>query len=80
MAEILKNFVYHLFQSVFYVFSFFNSFSASKCFDLFEVIFLLRLDSSASKSVFVTKFAGANLALKTLVAKVLNSGVVIYLS
>ena len=44
------------------------------------VIFLLRLDSLASKSVFVIKFACANLALKTLAAKVLNSGVVIYLS
>ena len=31
-----------------------------------------------SKSVFVTKFA--NLALKTLAAKILNSGVVMYLS
>ena len=62
------------------VFSFFNSFSTSKCFDLFEVIFLLILDSLASKSVFVIKFAWASLALKTLAAKVLNSGVVIYLS
>ena len=52
----------------------------SKCFDLFEVIFLLRLDSLASKSVFVIKFACPNLALKTSAAKVLNSGVVIYLS
>ena len=43
------------------------------------VIFLLRLDSLASKSVFVIKFACANLALKTA-AKVLNSGGVIYLS
>ena len=41
---------------------------------------MLRLDSLASKSVFVTKFACANLASKTSVAKVLNSGVVIYLS
>ena len=62
------------------VFSFFNSFSTSKCFVLFVVIFLLRLDSLASKSVFVIKFACANLALKTSAAKVLNSGVVIYLS
>ena len=42
--------------------------------------FLLRLISLASKSVFVIKFACANLALKTSAAKVLNSGVVIYLS
>ena len=61
-------------------FSFFNSFSTSKCFDLFEVIFLLRLGSLALKSVFVVRFACANLASKTLAAKVLNSAVVIYLS
>ena len=61
-------------------FSFFTSFSTSKCFDLFEVIFLLRLDSLASKSVFVIKFACANLALKTLAAKVLDSDAVIFLS
>ena len=60
--------------------AFFNLFSTSKCFDLFEVIFLLRLDSLASKSVFVIKFYCANLALKTPVANVLNFGVVIYLS
>ena len=47
---------------------------------LFAVIFLLRLDNLASKLVFVIKFACANLALKTSAAKVLNSGVVIYLS
>ena len=44
------------------------------------MIFLLRLDSLASKSVFDTKFACADLALKTLAAKVLNPGVVIHLS
>ena len=44
------------------------------------VIFLLRLDSLGSKSVFVVKFACANLALNTSAAKVLNSGVVMYLS
>ena len=44
------------------------------------VIFLLELDNLASKSVFAIKFACANLALKTSTAKVLNSGVVIYLS
>ena len=43
-------------------------------------MFLLRLDSLVSKSVFVIKFACANRALKTSAAKVLNSGVVIYLS
>ena len=60
--------------------AFFNSFLTSKCFVLFEVIFLLRLDSLASKSVFVIKFVCANLALKTSAAKVSNSGVVLYLS
>ena len=47
---------------------------------LFAVMFLLKLDSLASKSVFAIKFACANLALKTSATKVLNSGVVIYLS
>ena len=41
--------------------------------------FFLRLDDLASKSVFVIKFACANLALKTA-AKVLNSEVATYLS
>ena len=58
----------------------FNSFSTSKCFDLFDVVFLLKLDTLASKSVFVIKFVCANLALNTSAAKVLNSGVVMYLS
>ena len=44
------------------------------------VSFLLRFDSLESKSIFVIKFACANLAPKTSTAKVLNSGVVIYLS
>ena len=55
-------------------------FSTSEWLDLLGVIFLLRLDSLASKSVFVIQFASANLALETSAAKVLNSGVVIYLS
>ena len=55
-----------------------NSF-VRQYFDLFEVIFPLRLDSLASKSAFVTKFACANLALHTSAAKVLKFGVVIYL-
>ena len=49
------------------------------CFVLFEVTFLLKLDSLASKSVFVTTFARDNLALKASAAKALNSGVVIYI-
>ena len=48
----------------------FNSFWTSKWSVLFLVTFLLRLDSLPSKSVFVTKFACANLALKALPAKV----------
>ena len=39
-------------------------------FVLFVIILLLRLDSLASESVFVIKFACANLALKTSAAKV----------
>ena len=49
----------------------------SKCFVLFAVTFLLRLDSLASQSILDIKFACANLALETLAAKALNSGVVI---
>ena len=56
------------------------SVSTSECLDLFEVILLPISYNLVSKSVFVIKFACANLALKTLSAKVLNSGVVIYLS
>ena len=41
---------------------------------------MLRPDSLTSKSVFVIKLACANLALNKLVAKVLNSEVLIYLS
>ena len=62
------------------VFNFFNSFSISKCLVLFEVIFLLRPESLASKSVFVTKFTWDNLAVKFSAVSLLNSGVVIYLS
>ena len=42
------------------------------------VIFLVSLDSLASKSVIVIKFACANLILKTPAA--INSGAAIYLS
>ena len=47
---------------------------------LFAITFLLRSVSLALKYAFVTKFACANLALKISAAKVLNSGVAIYLS
>ena len=57
--------------------AFFNSSSTSKCFDLFEAIFLLKIDRFR---VFVIRFACADFALKTSAAKVLNSGVVIYLA
>ena len=59
--------------------AFFNSFSIDLFFVLFSAILLSRLDTVLSKSVFGTKFARANLALKTA-TKVLKSGVVIYLS
>ena len=49
-------------------------------FVLFVAILLWRLDTVLSKFVFATKFACVNLALKTCAAKVLNSGVVTYLS
>ena len=49
-------------------------------FVLLEVIFLLRLASLAAKSAFVIKFPCANLAAKFSAVKLLNSGVVIYLS
>ena len=62
------------------VFSFINSLSIDSFFVLFTAILLLILDTLLSKSVFVTKFARFNLALKTSAAKVLNSGVVINLS
>ena len=42
--------------------------------------FFFSLISLVSKSVFLTKFACANLAAKLLVVKLLNSEVVIYLS
>ena len=42
--------------------------------------FLIRFFSLSSKSVFVTKFACANLAAKFSAVSLLNSGVVIYLS
>ena len=47
---------------------------------MFAVTFLLRLNNLASKSVFVIKLTCSSLALKTSEAKVLNSGVVMYLS
>ena len=62
------------------VFNLFNLFSTSKCFVLFEVIFLLRFDSLESNSVLVINFAFAILALKTSAANLLNSEVSICLS
>ena len=49
-------------------------------FGLFTTVLLSRLDTVLSKIVFATKFACANVALKTSTAKVLKSGLVIYLS
>ena len=61
-------------------FYFLNSFLTSNCFPLFQLIVLLRLCSLVSKSVFVTKFPSANLKVKVPAAKLLNSGVLMYLS
>ena len=61
------------------LFSFLNSFSIDLLFVLFAATLLSRPDAVLSKIVFDTKFGCASLALKTLAAKVLNSGVVIYL-
>ena len=59
---------------------FLNSFSTTKCFVLFELLFLLRFYRLSSKPVFITKLAFANLAAKFSAVSLLNSGVVIYLS
>ena len=56
---------------------FFNSFSTSKHFALFELVFWLRFVSLLSKSVFVNKFALFTLSSKTSFANLLNSEVVI---
>ena len=50
------------------VFNLINSFSTSKWFVLFEVIFLLRFESLESNSILVIKFACAILALKIIAA------------
>ena len=60
-------------------FNLFDSFSTSKCFVLFEVIFLLRFDNLESNSLLVINFACAILELKTA-ANLLISEVQIYLS
>ena len=46
----------------------------------FKLIFLLKFDSLALKSLLVIKFICANLALKTPAAKLLDSELVIYLA
>ena len=58
--------------------NFFNSFSIDLFFVLFSANLLSRLNTVLSK--LDTNFVCDNLALKTSAAKVLNSGVVIYLS
>ena len=69
--------------------SFLNSFSASKCFRLFDVTFLFKFLSLSSKSVLstklaisllVAKFACVNFAARFSAVNLLNSGVLIYLS
>ena len=67
-----------IFNQMFLVF--FILLSTRKCFVLFELIFLWRLTSLVSKSVFITKFAPANLATKVLAFKLLNPKAVVYLS
>ena len=62
------------------VFNFLNSFSIHSFFVLFVAILVSRLDTESSKLVFATELTCANLTLKTSAAKLLNSGVVIYLS
>ena len=52
----------------------------TKCFVLFELSLLLKLVSLVLNSVLSTKFACANLAVKTIADKLLSSGVVIYFS
>ena len=59
---------------------FFNSFSIGKCLVLFEMIFLLRLVSLVTISVFVAKVSCASLAAKLFVIKLLNSDEVMHLS
>ena len=49
-------------------------------FVLFAAILLLRQNTVLSRFVFATKFGCFDLALKASAAKVLNCGVVIYLS
>ena len=88
LSKIPNNFEYDHLQDDFYdknrlnqmFLVLFNSFSTSTCFVLFEVFFLFKLFSLSSKSVFVIKFACANLAAKFSVVSLLNSGVVRYLS
>ena len=88
LSEILNNFEYHHLQNDFYhenrlnqMFQFFfNSYSTKTYFVYFELIFLLKFFSLSSKSVFVAKFACADLAAKRFAVGVLNSGVVMYLS
>ena len=65
-------------DQVFLTFS--THFQQASFFYLFAVIFLLRLNNLASKSVFVIKFACANHAVKTSGDKVLNSKTATYLS
>ena len=73
------NFVrHHYLQNVF---KFFNSFSTSRCLVLFLVTgSLMSFNLKSNSHFFIKSVCAANLALKTSAAKVLNSGVVMYLS
>ena len=97
LVEILKNVMLHHYWSNFdqqrrlnqMFVVFFNSFSARKCFVLFDVTFFFSFFSFSSKSVVLTKFAllllvakfaCANLAANVSAVNLFNSVVVIYLS
>ena len=83
MAEILNSFVYHLLQKSFYqknnsnkfISSLFTKFLSDVFAVLVASISLLRFDTVLSKIVFDTKFARANLALKTSATNLLKSEV-----
>ena len=61
--------------------SFFSSFSTSKCLVLFLVnLSLISFNLESNSGFLIESICAANLALKASAAKVLNSGVVIYLS
>ena len=83
LAEILNNSQYYHFEN-----DFCHNNTLSQMSVIFQIYFqqlhvlfcLLRFISLLSKSVFVTRFASANLAAKLFAVSLLYSGVVIHLS